>query len=127
MAKRYGKPDAENPEWTREELARAKPAGEVFPAAVFADAPPKRGRGPQAAPTKQLVSLRLDRDTVETYRATGRGWQARINDDLAKAARRISVHPTRAEAVAAAKDAIRDTAARRRSTPRPAAKKRQHS
>lgn len=43
-------------------------------------------RGPQKAPTKQLVSLRLDRDVLAHFRKTGRGWQARINATLRKAA-----------------------------------------
>ena len=43
----------------------------------------RRGqRGPQKSPTKQLVSLRLDRDVVDHFRALGAGWQARINDAL---------------------------------------------
>jgi uncharacterized protein (DUF4415 family) len=41
-----------------------------------------RGRGPQKKPTKHLVSLRLDPDIVERFRATGPGWQARINETL---------------------------------------------
>jgi uncharacterized protein (DUF4415 family) len=31
---------------------------------------------------KQVVSLRLDPDVIEKYRATGPGWQARINEIL---------------------------------------------
>lgn len=46
----------------------------------------ERLRGPQRAPTKQQVTLRLDREVVAKFRATGRGWQARINEAL-KAAR----------------------------------------
>lgn len=42
-------------------------------------------RGPQKAPTKQQVTLRLDRDVIERFRATGTGWQKRINDALRKA------------------------------------------
>ncbi len=42
-------------------------------------------RGPQKAPTKQQVTLRLDKDVVERFRATGAGWQSRINDALRKA------------------------------------------
>lgn len=34
---------------------------------------------------KKHVSLRLDFDVVEHYRASGRGWQTRINDDLRRA------------------------------------------
>ncbi len=46
----------------------------------------RRGeRGPQKTPTKKQVTLRLDKDVVERFRATGAGWQSRINDALRKA------------------------------------------
>jgi len=41
-----------------------------------------RLRGPQKAPRKTPVSLRLDESTIEAFRSTGRGWQSRINDIL---------------------------------------------
>ena len=41
-----------------------------------------RRRGAQAAPTKKQVTLRLDPDVIDKFRATGPGWQARINDAL---------------------------------------------
>lgn len=39
----------------------------------------RRLRGPQRAPVKQHISLRLDPDVIAKFRATGRGWQARMN------------------------------------------------
>ena len=45
-----------------------------------------RLRGPQVAPTKKQVTLRLDPDVIDKFRATGKGWQARMNEVL-KAAR----------------------------------------
>ena len=42
-------------------------------------------RGPQKAPTKQQVTLRLDKDVLDRFRATGSGWQSRINEALRKA------------------------------------------
>jgi uncharacterized protein (DUF4415 family) len=45
----------------------------------------RRGR-PRLAQTKQHVSLRLDPDVIERFKAGGPGWQARINDALRKAA-----------------------------------------
>ena len=42
----------------------------------------RRGRGPQKAPTKVLTSLRLDADVIAFFRAQGRGYQSRINDEL---------------------------------------------
>ena len=83
----YGVPDDENPEWTTEEIRTAKPFAEVFPD-LAAQELQRRGRGPQKAPTKQLVSLRLDVDVLEKFRATGKGWQGRMNKALAAAAPR---------------------------------------
>lgn len=44
----------------------------------------RRGRPPLENP-KQAVKLRLDADVLEAYRATGDGWQTRINADLRRA------------------------------------------
>jgi len=45
-------------------------------------------RGPQKAPTKQLVSLRLSRDVLTHYQSTGPGWQARIDQALRESVKR---------------------------------------
>jgi uncharacterized protein (DUF4415 family) len=45
----------------------------------------KRGRGPQKAPTKVLTTIRLDADVLAYFRATGSGYQTRINRELRKA------------------------------------------
>jgi uncharacterized protein (DUF4415 family) len=42
-------------------------------------------RGPQAAPTKKLVSLRLSAKVLEHYKAGGPGWQTRIDETLKRA------------------------------------------
>ena len=40
----------------------------------------RRGkRGPQKAPTKKLVSLRFSPEVIEHFKATGPGWQTRID------------------------------------------------
>jgi uncharacterized protein (DUF4415 family) len=76
-------PDEENPEWTAADFARAKPL-DHFP--ELAKLVRGRGqRGPQKSPTKQQVTLRLDRDVIERFRATGPGWQGRVNEALRKA------------------------------------------
>lgn len=41
-----------------------------------------RLRGRQVAPVKAQVTLRLDPDVLAKFRATGAGWQARINAAL---------------------------------------------
>jgi uncharacterized protein (DUF4415 family) len=49
----------------------------------------KRGRGrPKLPQTKARVSLRLDPEIIAVYRATGKGWQKRINDTLMRAVSR---------------------------------------
>ena len=74
--------DPDNPEWTAEDFALARPAREVVPDIV---AEYLRTRGKQKRPTKVLVSLRLERDVVDRLRASGRGWQSRANEMLRKA------------------------------------------
>ncbi len=39
-------------------------------------------RGPQLAPTKQLVSVRYSPEVLEFFRATGAGWQSRMDEAL---------------------------------------------
>ena len=39
-------------------------------------------RGPQKAPTKERITIRLSRDVIERFRATGDGWQARVDEAL---------------------------------------------
>ena len=41
---------------------------------------------PKSANPKEAVNLRLDGDLVAHFRATGPGWQTRINEALRKAA-----------------------------------------
>ena len=70
------------PEWTAEDFANARPISD-FPelAALYERA---RGQsGAQKAPVKERIGLRLDAAVVEHFRATGPGWQSRINDILA--------------------------------------------
>ena len=62
--------DPDNPAWTEDMLGKP----------VL-----KRGRGPQAAPTKVLTSLRIDADILEFFKAQGSGYQSRINAALRKA------------------------------------------
>jgi uncharacterized protein (DUF4415 family) len=64
----------ENPEWTDADFKRAVP---------FSGLPKKlqaklRGR-PKAEATKVPVKLRLDPEVLAVLRATGAGWQTRVN------------------------------------------------
>jgi len=39
-------------------------------------------RGPQRSPTKQSVTIRYSPEVLEYFKATGAGWQTRMNDAL---------------------------------------------
>jgi uncharacterized protein (DUF4415 family) len=84
--------DPDNPEWTEEDFARAVKVEDLPEAeremiyAAFPNTP--RRRGPNKRPRKVLLSLRLDPEVVDRYRATGEGWQALMNADLAEASKR---------------------------------------
>ena len=82
--------DDKNPEWTAEDFRRARPAAEVLPPELAAILPQRKPgeRGPQRSPVKKRVTLRLDEDVIARYKATGPGWQTRINRDLKKLAAR---------------------------------------
>src|SRR5712691_8193934 len=78
--------DPDNPPLTDEQWRRMRPAHEVRPELVARQLRRERGR-PKSDTTKQQVPLRLDRDVLEKFRATGEGWQSRINAALRKAAK----------------------------------------
>ena len=75
--------DHDNPEWTEEDFARAKPLS-AFPELEAALVKNKGGR-PRGS-DKELVSIRLDRDVLERFRAGGPGWQTRMNEALRRVA-----------------------------------------
>lgn len=74
--------DLDNPEWTQDDFARARPAAEALAPDLYAALTKRpRGRPPVAAP-KQQVTMRLDADLLAALRATGAGWQVRVNHVL---------------------------------------------
>ncbi|MFP3542675.1 BrnA antitoxin family protein [Rhizobium sp. SIMBA_035] len=77
--------DPDNPEWTEEDFKNARPFAEVFPELAESI---RRARGrPVMEKPKRQISLRLDPDVIDAFKATGKGWQGRINDVLRKAAK----------------------------------------
>jgi uncharacterized protein (DUF4415 family) len=75
--------DPDSPEMTAEEFELARPFAEVFPDLA---ASIKRARGrPAMERPRKVVSLRMDQDVLEKFRATGKGWQSRMNEALRKA------------------------------------------
>ena len=70
----------DSPELTDEEIAGLRPMKEALPE-VYAALQAEIGkRGP--AKTKEAISIRLDIDLVEKLRASGPGWQSRVNEAL---------------------------------------------
>ena len=72
--------DGEVRELTREEFAGM---------GTFADLPLELqrklkaiNRGAQKAPVKKPISIRLSTDVLEGFKATGSGWQSRMDDAL---------------------------------------------
>jgi len=44
-----------------------------------------KGGRPRSDDPKVAISIRLDRDVLERWKASGKGWQSRINDALKSA------------------------------------------
>lgn len=70
------KTDFENPEWTDDMFANAIRL-QGLPISLQA----KLGNPPKANP-KQAITVHYDSDIIDRFRATGKGWQARMNDAL---------------------------------------------
>jgi uncharacterized protein (DUF4415 family) len=65
----------------------AKDAAEAVPFSALPDEEQRmllklRRRGPQKAPRKVPISIRLSPDVAEGLRATGNGWQVRADEAL---------------------------------------------
>jgi uncharacterized protein (DUF4415 family) len=77
----------DSPPLTKEELASMRPFREVFPeiAEKMEKAIAARGRPKVEAP-KVAVTLRLDPDVLEKFKASGKDWRSRMAEELRKAA-----------------------------------------
>lgn len=63
-------------ELTTNDLTAFRPARKALPASLRR----KVGvRGPQKSPTKERITIRLSQDVVQRFRATGEGWQTRVD------------------------------------------------
>ena len=68
-------------ELTAADLAQFKPAAEVLPPELLAGLVAlKKTRGPQQAPTKVPTTIRFDPEVLAGLKATGKGWQTRVNE-----------------------------------------------
>ena len=63
-------------ELTANDLTAFRPARKALPESLRR----KIGvRGPQKSPTKERITIRLSKDVVKRFRATGEGWQTRVD------------------------------------------------
>ena len=76
---------SDSPELTKADFAKAKPFAEVFPDLSVSI---RRGRGPNKAPTKKQVSLRLSPEVIKHFKKGGKGWQSRIDETLQRIVKR---------------------------------------
>jgi uncharacterized protein (DUF4415 family) len=81
--------DDDNPEWTEEDFAAAtRFRGGIKAKDLTPEILTRVGRrGPQKAPTKVAVSIRLSPDALSHFKAKGSGWQSRIDEALRKIAK----------------------------------------
>lgn len=90
LGRGYTKEDwdaVDSPPLTKEELASMRPFREVYPelAAKMEKDIAARGR-PRVEVPKVAVTLRLDPDVLEKYKAGGKDWRATMAAQLRKAA-----------------------------------------
>ena len=78
----------DSPGLTDDELARMKPAKDVLPSSFFQGlAEARRGRGrPKVEKPLVPVTLRVEPDVLEAFKASGEDWRVRMNEALRKAA-----------------------------------------
>jgi uncharacterized protein (DUF4415 family) len=67
----------ENPEWTDKDFAKSQPSS-ALPSEILAQFKNGRGR-PRLEKPKEGFKIRLDADVVSALRASGSGWQTRLN------------------------------------------------
>lgn len=68
-------------ELTEEDFRHFRPAHEVLPPDLLKTLG-IRTRGPQKAPTKIPTTIRFDSDVLAALKASGRGWQTRVNEAM---------------------------------------------
>ena len=74
--------DPDNPEWTDSDFASALPARAFFSPEVYAQMCAMRQRGPKNKPLKVPTTIRFDADVLAALKASGKGWQTRVNQAL---------------------------------------------
>ena len=72
--------DEDNPEWVAEDFKQAMPLSGL--PKTLQTKLERRARGAQLTATKERITIRLSPTVVESFRATGTGWQTRMDAAL---------------------------------------------
>lgn len=68
-------------ELTEEDFTQMRPLSEVNPE-LLSKLKAMSKRGPQKSPTKERITIRLSPEVTEYFRASGKGWQTRLDEAL---------------------------------------------
>jgi uncharacterized protein (DUF4415 family) len=79
-------------ELTHKDISNMKSADQVLPADLLANLPKRKvgQRGKQKEPVKIAVTMRYSPEVVNYFKATGEGWQTRMDEALKEW---ITTHP----------------------------------
>jgi uncharacterized protein (DUF4415 family) len=78
---------SDHPEWTAQEVATARPFEEVFPELASAMQETRTGRGrPTVEAPKVAVTLPVDPDVLDAFKAKGKDWRKEMAAVLRRAA-----------------------------------------
>ena len=72
------KKDPEDFEWTAAEIKASKKINSL-PKTLQQKIASRKTRGPQISPTKISTTIRLSSEVLESFKATGAGWQSKID------------------------------------------------
>jgi uncharacterized protein (DUF4415 family) len=76
--KNKSKMNDENFEWSAKELKKSKKFRDL-PGTLQTKLASRKPRGAQVLPTKVSTTIRLSSDAIEAFKASGAGWQTRID------------------------------------------------
>jgi len=66
-------------ELTASDMKKSRPAKDALPETLLTKV---AVRGPQKSPLKERITIRLSPEVVQPFRATGEGWQTRLDAAL---------------------------------------------
>ena len=74
--------DDENPEWTPEDMRKARPASEALPEIVGEQTAKEMLRRGKTGQPREAVTIPIDADLLRHFQESGPGWEDKINEAL---------------------------------------------